>query len=170
MLRLTAEPIVLDELLADVSDPKAGAVVVFIGMTRDNNEGRNVERLEYEAYAGMAEREIEKITHVARERWANARIAVAHRTGVVPIGMASVVIAVSSAHRGDAFEAARFTIDRLKEVVPIWKKEFFTGGAVWIGDQACRDGVWQQSGDDRAGDHAGDHDAAPPGAEPKIGD
>jgi molybdopterin synthase catalytic subunit len=165
MLRLTADPIVLDELLADVADPKAGAVVVFIGMTRDNNEGRNVERLEYEAYAGMAEREIEKITRDARERWAIARIAVAHRTGVVPIGMASVVIAVSSAHRGAAFEAARFTIDRLKEVVPIWKKEFFTGGAVWIGDQACRDGVWQQSGDS-----TGEHDAAPPGAEPKIGD
>jgi molybdopterin synthase catalytic subunit len=71
---------------------------------------------------------------------------------VVPIGMASVVIAVSSAHRGDAFSAARFTIDRLKEVVPIWKKEFFEGGAIWIGDQACRDGVWQQSSDAAAVD------------------
>ena len=143
MIRLTAEPIVLDELLAAVADPKAGAVVVFIGMTRDNNEGRDVQRLEYEAYAGMAERELEKIAAEARSRWGIARIAVAHRTGVVPIGMASVVIAVSSAHRGDAFEAARFAIDRLKEVVPIWKKEFFSGGAVWIGDQACREGVWQ---------------------------
>ena len=143
MIRLTAEPIVLDELLAAVADPKAGAVVVFIGMTRDNNEGRDVQRLEYEAYAGMAERELEKIAAEAQSRWGIARIAVAHRTGVVPIGMASVVIAVSSAHRGDAFEAARFTIDRLKEVVPIWKKEFFAGGAVWIGDQACREGVWQ---------------------------
>ncbi len=151
MIRLTAEPIVLDELLAAVADPKAGAVVVFIGMTRDNNEGRDVQRLEYEAYAGMAERELEKITREARSRWGIARIAVAHRTGVVPIGMASVVIAVSSAHRGDAFEAARFTIDRLKEVVPIWKKEFFSGGAVWIGDQACREGVWQTV--DEAGTH-----------------
>jgi molybdopterin synthase catalytic subunit len=143
MLRLTAEPIVLDELLAAVADPKAGAVVVFIGMTRDNNEGRDVERLEYEAYAGMAEKELAKIAAEARERWAVARIAVVHRTGVVRIGMASVVIAVSSAHRDDAFAAARFTIDRLKQVVPIWKKEFFSGGAVWIGDQACREGVWQ---------------------------
>ncbi|MBY0275232.1 molybdenum cofactor biosynthesis protein MoaE [Candidatus Binatia bacterium] len=143
MIRLTAEPIVLDELLAAVADPKAGAVVVFIGMTRDNNEGRDVQRLEYEAYAGMAERELAKIASAAESRWPIARIAVVHRTGVVPIGMASVVIAVSSAHRGAAFEAARFTIDRLKEVVPIWKKEFFSGGAVWIGDQACRDGVWQ---------------------------
>jgi molybdopterin synthase catalytic subunit len=163
MLRLTAEPIVLDELLAAVADPKAGAVVVFIGMTRDNNEGRDVERLEYEAYAGMAEKELEKISEAARTRWPIARIAVAHRTGVVPIGMASVVIAVSSAHRGDAFEAARFTIDRLKEVVPIWKKEFFSGGAVWIGDQACRDGVWQtRDGDDHS-------DPAPPEEPPKIG-
>jgi molybdopterin converting factor subunit 1 len=143
MIRLTAEPIVLDELLAAVADPKAGAVVVFIGTTRDRNEGREVERLEYEAYAGMAEKELAKIAGEARERWSIKRIAVVHRTGVVPIGMASVVIAVSSAHRADAFSAARFTIDRLKEVVPIWKKEFFAGGAVWIGDQACREGTWQ---------------------------
>ena len=65
-----------------------------------------------------------------------------HRTGVVPIGMASVAIAVLAAHRGPAFEAARFTIDRLKEVVPIWKKEFFEGGAIWIGDQAGKEGTW----------------------------
>jgi molybdopterin synthase catalytic subunit len=147
MIRLTAEPIVLDELLAAVADPKAGAVVVFIGMTRDNNEGRDVQRLEYEAYAGMAESELARIVGEARDRWGIAQIAIAHRTGVVPIGMASVVIAVSSAHRGDAFAAAGFTIDRLKEIVPIWKKEFFTGGAVWIGDQAGREGVWQQADD-----------------------
>jgi molybdopterin synthase catalytic subunit len=147
MLRLTTEPIVLDELLSAVADPRAGAVVVFIGVTRDNNEGRRVERLEYEAYAGMAESELEKIVVEARERWPVVGIAVVHRTGVVPIGGASVAIAVSAAHRGDAFTAARFTIDRLKEVVPIWKKEFFAGGAVWIGDQACREGVWQQTGE-----------------------
>ena len=147
MLRLTAEPIVLDELLTAVADPRAGALVVFIGVTRDNNEGRRVERLEYEAYAGMAESELEKIGREARERWPVVGIAVVHRTGVVPIGGASVAIAVSAAHRGDAFAAARFTIDRLKEVVPIWKKEFFEGGAVWIGDQACREGVWQQAGE-----------------------
>jgi molybdopterin synthase catalytic subunit len=165
MLRLTGEPIVLDELLAAVADPKAGAVVVFIGMTRDNNEGRDVERLEYEAYAGMAESELAKIAQEARERWAIARLAVVHRTGVVPIGMASVVIAVSAAHRGDAFAAARFTIDRLKEVVPIWKKEFFTGGAIWIGDQACRDGVWQQAADQPTG-----RDETGPVVDPEPGD
>lgn len=143
MVRLTAEPIVLDELLAAVADPRAGAVVLFVGVTRDHNEGRRVERLEYEAYAGMAESELEKIVGTARERWPVIGVAVVHRTGAVPIGGASVAIAVSAAHRGDAFAAARFVIDRLKEVVPIWKKEFFEGGAVWIGDQAGRDGVWQ---------------------------
>jgi molybdopterin synthase catalytic subunit len=155
MIRLTAEPILLDELLSAVADPKAGAVVVFIGTTRDHNDGREVQRLEYEAYAGMAESELAKIADEARARWNIARIAVVHRTGVVPIGMASVVIAVSSAHRSDAFAAARFTIDRLKEVVPIWKKEFFTGGAVWIGDQAGRDGVWQQTNEAADGQAAG---------------
>lgn len=142
MYRLTDEPIVLDELLAAVADPGAGAICVFIGTTREHNEGRSVERLEYEAYAGMAEKELERIAVAAKDRFEIARIAVVHRTGVVPIGMASVAIAVSSAHRGPAFEAARFTIDRLKEVVPIWKKEFFEGGAVWIGDQTGRDGTW----------------------------
>lgn len=165
MLRLTRDPIVLDELLGAVADPKAGAVVVFIGTTRDHNEGRRVERLEYEAYPGMAESELAKIAEEARTRWPIARIAVVHRTGVVPIGMASVAIAVSSAHRSDAFSAARFTIDRLKQVVPIWKKEFFEGGAVWIGDQACREGVWQQAGEGREqGPTPGSAAPAGPGA------
>jgi len=84
-----------------------------------------------------------------------------HRTGVVPIGSASVAIAASSAHRADAFAAARFAIDRLKEIVPIWKKEFFAGGAVWIGDQACRVGTWEEGAgnaapaSDRAADDGG---------------
>jgi len=143
MIALTAEPIVLDDLLAAVADPQAGAVCIFLGTTRNHNEGRQVEELEYEAYAGMAEKELAGIAEEARKRWAVAKVAVIHRTGVVPIGCASVVIAVSAAHRGPAFEAARFTIDRLKEVVPIWKKEHFEGGAVWIGDQAGEQGTWE---------------------------
>ena len=148
MIRLTAEPIRIDDLLGATADASAGATVLFIGMTRDHNEGRSVERLEYEAYPAMAEREMEAIATEAKSRWPVARVAVIHRTGVVPIGEASVAIAASSAHRADAFEAARFVIDRLKEVVPIWKKEFFEGGAVWIGDQAGREGVWQNPGDE----------------------
>lgn len=148
MIRLTAEPIRIDDLLGATADASAGATVLFVGMTRDHNEGRSVERLEYEAYPAMAEREMDGIASEAKARWPVARIAVVHRTGVVPIGEASVAIAASSAHRADAFEAARFVIDRLKEVVPIWKKEFFEGGAVWIGDQAGREGVWKEPGDE----------------------
>jgi molybdopterin synthase catalytic subunit len=153
MFRLTDAPIVIDELLTAVADPTAGAVVLFIGTTRDHNDGRSVARLEYEAYAGMAEKEIERIAAAAKSRWEIARIAVVHRTGVVPIGMASVAIAVSAGHRGPAFEAARFTIDRLKEVVPIWKKEFFAGGAVWIGDQSGSVGTWSDPAVPRAPSH-----------------
>lgn len=152
MIRLTDQPIRIDDLLAASADPKAGATVLFVGMTRDNNEGRNVERLEYEAYPGMAEKELERIAEEARARWPVAQIAIVHRTGVVPIGEASVAIAASSGHRGDAFDAARFTIDRLKEVVPIWKKEFFEGGAVWIGDQAGKEGVWKNQAEDSGND------------------
>ncbi len=147
MIRLTDQPIVIDELLDAVADPAAGAVVLFVGTTRDHNQGRRVERLEYEAYAAMAEKELERVAIEARGRWELTRIAVVHRTGAVPVGRASVAIAVSAAHRAAAFEAARFTIDRLKEVVPIWKKEFFEGGAVWIGDQCCQHGTW--TGHDR---------------------
>ena len=145
MIRLTDEPIRVDDLLRAASDPGAGAIVLFVGTTRDHNDGRTVERLEYEAYPGMAENELERIAAAVGDRWPVARVAIVHRTGVVPIGEASVAIAASAAHRGDAFDAARFAIDRLKEVVPIWKKEFFEGGAVWIGDQAGKDGSWHRA-------------------------
>lgn len=150
MIRLTAEPIQLDEILQAVADPAAGAIVLFVGTTRDHNQGRVVERLEYEAYDGMAQREMARLADEARERWDVARIAVVHRTGVVPIGAASVAIAVSAPHRAEAFAAGRFAIDRLKEIVPIWKKEFFEGGELWIGDQCCNVGTWQQAGDPAA--------------------
>ncbi len=157
MLRLTDRPIAIDDVLAAVADPAAGATVLFVGTTRDHNDGRRVERLEYEAYAGMAERELGRIAAAARERWPIARIAVVHRTGAVPIGAASVAIAVSAAHRAAAFEAARFAIDRLKEVVPIWKKELFEGGALWIGDQQEREGRWSRAAaeEDATGGDAG---------------
>ncbi|MBU6281103.1 molybdenum cofactor biosynthesis protein MoaE [bacterium] len=145
MIRLTSEPILVDDLVRAAGDPASGALVLFVGTTRDHNQGRQVERLEYEAYPGMAEREMEKIADEARRRWPLQKVAIVHRTGVVPVGEASVAIAVSSAHRADAFEAARFAIDRLKEVVPIWKKEFFEGGEIWIGDQCCGVGAWSDA-------------------------
>jgi len=123
---------------AAVADPRCGATVTFVGTTRDHNDGRTVTRLEYEAYPELALAEMRKIGDTARQRWPIERVAIVHRVGVVPIGDASVVIAVSSAHRLAAFEACHFVIDRLKEVVPIWKKEHFDGGEVWIGSQTGR--------------------------------
>lgn len=133
MYRIATEPIDVAAVTAAVGHPAAGAVVTFVGTTRDHNEGRRVIRLEYEAYEEMAVSELRKLGEAAAVRWPIEKVAIVHRIGIVPVGEASVVIAVSSAHRSDAFDACRFLIDRLKEVVPIWKKEHFEGGAVWIG-------------------------------------
>lgn len=118
-----------------VADPAAGGAVTFVGSTRNENAGRGVIRLEYEAYEPMALSEMRKLAEEAGRRWKITRIAIAHRIGVVEIGEVSVAIAVSAPHRGEAFEACRFAIDRLKEIVPIWKKECFEGGEVWVGCQ-----------------------------------
>ena len=136
MIRLQAEPIVLEELIAAVRGDGDGAVATFLGTVRDRNEGRRVLHLEYEAYGGMAEREMERIAAEARERHAVSRIAIVHRTGRVEIGEASVAIAVSAPHRAAALEATRFVIDTLKRTVPIWKREHFEGGSVWVGEGA----------------------------------
>jgi molybdopterin synthase catalytic subunit len=122
-------------LLAAVADPASGASVLFLGTTRNENAGRRVTRLEYEAFASMAVREMRQLARQAKRRWALRRVAMTHRTGVVPIGDSSVGIAVSAPHRREAFEACHWLIDRLKEIVPIWKKEHFRGGTVWIGAQ-----------------------------------
>lgn len=115
--------------------PTAGAVVVFVGTTRNQNVGRRVRRLEYEAFAAMAVKEMRVLAARATRKWRLAGVSMAHRIGVVPVGDASVVIAASADHRAEAFAACRWLIDRLKEVVPIWKKEHFDGGEVWIGSQ-----------------------------------
>jgi molybdopterin synthase catalytic subunit len=135
MFEIVDCPIDAAAVTAAVADPATGASVTFVGTTRDHNDGRAVTRLEYEAYPEMALVEMRKIGAVAKQRWPIARIAIVHRIGTVPLGEASVVIAVSSAHRVAAFAACHFAIDRLKEVVPIWKKEHFDGGEVWIGSQ-----------------------------------
>ena len=132
---LTHEPIRVDELTAFVADPRAGALTTFVGTTRDTNDGRRVIRLEYECYPGMAEKEMAKICRTLLERWPVEKIAVTHRLGRVDIGQASVAIAVSAGHRRAAFEACRYAIDQLKTTVPIWKKERYEGGVVWIGSQ-----------------------------------
>jgi molybdopterin synthase catalytic subunit len=136
MLQIVDSPISLDALARTVSDPAAGAVATFAGTTRETNRGRKVVKLEYEAYERMAVSEFEKIASEIRGRWDVCRLAIVHRVGVVPVGETSVAIAVSAPHRADALEACRFAIDRLKHVAPIWKKEHFEGGEVWIGSLA----------------------------------
>ncbi len=135
MFEIVEGPIDAAGVTSKVASPAAGAVCTFVGTTRDHNDGRRVLRLEYEAYPEMALAEMRKIGETARERWPIEEIAITHRIGVVPIGEASVVIAVSSGHRKAAFEACHFAIDRLKQVVPIWKKEHYEGGEIWIGSQ-----------------------------------
>ncbi|RKP23774.1 Molybdopterin biosynthesis MoaE [Syncephalis pseudoplumigaleata] len=122
----------LASLARQVAHDSAGAIVTFSGTTRDTFDGKRVLQLEYEAYVPMAEAELRKIGREARSQWTLHRIGIWHRTGVVPVGETSVVIAVSSAHRQAALEAASFLIDALKARVPIWKKELLdTGEAHW---------------------------------------
>ena len=136
MFLITEDAIDLSRLVEAVRDPAAGAVATFLGTTRATNRGRNVLRLEYEAYPEMAVKEFEKIAAEASARWELVRVAIVHRVGVVPLGEASVGIAVSAPHRRESIEACHYCIDALKLVAPIWKKEHFEGGEVWIGSLA----------------------------------
>lgn len=134
-IEIGVAPLDIVALEGAVAAPGAGGTVTFVGTTRRENAGRRVLRLEYEAFEPMALSEMHKLAEEAGRRWRIMRIAIGHRIGVVEIGEASVVIAVSAPHRAEAFEACRFAIDRLKQIVPIWKKEYFEGGEVWIGCQ-----------------------------------
>jgi len=132
LFEITPQAISVDEVSRRVSSPAVGAVVSFAGLVRNTNEGRDVRELEYEAYAEMAEPLLAQIGDEIRARWPVQAVAIVHRVGRLAIGEASVVIAVASGHRQGAFEACRYAIDRVKEMVPIWKKEYFQGGEVWI--------------------------------------
>lgn len=131
--RLVAGPLDPAAVAAEVADPEAGAIATFIGTTRRTSRGRVVTHLEYDAYPEMAEAEMARIAGDVAARHDVRAVAIAHRTGHVPLGEASVVIAVSAAHRGAAMDACREAIDTLKQTVPIWKKEVFEGGEEWIG-------------------------------------
>jgi molybdopterin synthase catalytic subunit len=129
-------PLSPDEIAAQVDDPGAGGIVIFSGVVRDQTDGRPVKFLEYEAHAAMAESKLREIGAAIRGRWPGVkRVAMLHRIGRLEIGESSVLIAVSAAHRGDAFEACRYAIDTLKRTVPVWKKEHFEDGEVWVGLQ-----------------------------------
>ena len=131
-IKLSAEPLDVQSCIAFVSAAGAGGIDVFIGTVRDRTGGKKVLRLEFEAYEPMALREMEKIAESAREKWEILGIAIHHRTGSLEGGEVPVVIAVSSAHRAAAFDACRYIIDTLKETVPIWKREYFEDGDVWV--------------------------------------
>ena len=133
MISITDKPIDVDLLLRDVSSPAAGAVVLFLGTTREFTEGRQTASLDYECYPEMARRKLAELESQAKARWALEGCAIVHRIGHLPIGEASVAVAVSTAHRQSAFEAGRWLIDTLKEVVPIWKKENWAHGeSQWV--------------------------------------
>lgn len=129
--RLTRAPIRTHDLARELKAPQDGAVVVFEGIVRDHSGDRKTLYLEYEAYGPMAIRKMVEIGYEARQKFAIDRIAMVHRLGRLEIGETSVAIIVTSSHRHAAFDACRYAIDRLKQAVPIWKKEFFEDGAVW---------------------------------------
>jgi len=135
---ITADPLSVDEARKLVTSPSAGAISMFIGTTRDNFENKAVIRLEYEAYEPMAVREIKKICETIRGKWNVVHICVMHRLGLVAVTEASVVIAISSAHRKDSLEAVQYAIDLLKTTVPIWKKEMYENGdCSWKENTEC---------------------------------
>jgi MoaE-MoaD fusion protein len=137
LFEVTGVPLDARRLEAAVTHKSAGAICTFTGVVRDSSRGRSVTHLEYEAYGEMAIAQMRKIGDEIAERWPEARVAMAHRTGRLEIGEASVVVSVSCPHRAEAIAACKWGIDRLKESVPIWKKEHAADGTYWIeGDEA----------------------------------
>ena len=133
MIELTSEPIDTNSLLEEVTSPAAGAVVLFLGVTRGVTGNRETESLDYECYPEMATKKLRELEAQARQRWPIEGCAIVHRLGHLAVEEASVAVAVSSAHRRPAFEAGQWLIDTLKEVVPIWKKENWADGSTeWV--------------------------------------
>ena len=132
---VTHDPLSVDKVIASVSDgviPTAGAIASFLGQVRGKNLGRSVVRLEYEGYEPLAVKAFQRISDETRERWSDTRLAIHHRLGTLEVGETSVAIAAASAHRAEAFAACRYTIERIKQIAPIWKHEYFEGGDVWV--------------------------------------
>jgi len=137
LLSIGTAPLALEPLIAAVIERgeatgSDGAVTTFLGLVRNHNVGRKVRHLEYEAYEPLALRAFERITAEIQATWPDVRLALHHRIGRIEIGGASVAIAAASPHRGHAFSACRYAIERVKQIAPIWKREFFDGGDVWI--------------------------------------
>lgn len=129
---LTTAPISPQDVIERVKDRSCGALAVFIGTVRSPSQGREVRYLEYEAYQEMAQAKLAQIEKEVKERWGVKGVAISHRLGHLDVGEIAVVIAVSSPHREEAFEACRYIIERIKQIVPIWKKEVFVDGESWV--------------------------------------
>jgi|HigsolmetaAR202D_1030399.scaffolds.fasta_scaffold00005_20 molybdopterin converting factor subunit 1 len=139
LFRVTPEAIEPAPLVKLVQTPADGAVVTFAGVGRDNFAGRASQRLSYEAYVPLAERALEQIANEARERWEIGKVAIHHRIGTIEIGETAVLVVVAAPHRQAAFAAAEYIMDRIKEIVPIWKREHWADGSEeWIGDEKTR--------------------------------
>lgn len=133
MIQLTHNLIDTTAVVDAVRCPAAGAVVLFLGTVRETSDGKQTSSLQYECYAEMAEKKLAELEAEARDRWPLAECMIVHRLGHLPLGETSVAIAVSSAHRQEAFEAGRWLIDRIKQIVPIWKKENYADGTSdWV--------------------------------------
>ena len=135
MITITHKKLCPEAITESVKRDGNGAVVTFLGSTRDSTAERKVLYLEYEAYRPMADNQLARIADEIHERWGISDVAIAHRLGRLEIGDLSLVVAIASPHRKEAFEASAYAIDRIKQIVPIWKKEFFEGGEVWVGSQ-----------------------------------
>ncbi len=135
MFQIVKEPIDVSRVIEAVVDRNAGAIVTFIGTVRELTKGKKTLYLEYEAYESMAQKKLEQIGAEIKQQFPNAKVAIVHRIGRLEITDTAVVIAVSTPHRADAYEANRYAIERIKEMVPIWKKEHWEDGSLWIGNQ-----------------------------------
>ena len=135
LFEITDQPISIEEVTKKVIRPEAGAVVNFIGTVREFTHGRRTLTLTYEAYQTMAEKQLARVGEEIEKQWPEAKTAISHRTGMLGISEIAVVIAVSTPHRKDAFQAGQYAIERIKEIVPIWKKERWEDGEEWIGNQ-----------------------------------
>ena len=135
MINITSDPLDPDSITKLVRKNSNGAIITFLGTTRDSTDGKRVNYLEYEAYQPMAQDMIRQIFDEVKERWEIEDLAMSHRLGKVDIGEISMVVAIASPHRKQAFEAGQYSIDRIKEIVPIWKKEFFDDGEEWVGSE-----------------------------------
>jgi molybdopterin synthase catalytic subunit len=135
-LNINHKQLNINDSINFVTNNSSGAIAIFLGNTRDSNLGRSVKFLEYEAYEPMADKKLLQIAQEMLQKWGINKVSIQHRTGKVALGETSLVVAVSSEHRKEAFSACEYSIIRIKEIVPIWKKEYYEDGEIWIGAQS----------------------------------